>query len=202
MKKLITTLVLGMISSTSFAAGQSSQVRYCDDITRVDNFSHLDEGQFKRYLESKGEVDRILVSKDRRQLYLLNDDVVLKTYTVAFGAGSIGVAKHFEGDGETPEGLYSIDYKNPKSAYYLSLHVSYPNADDIAYAKARNKSPGGDIMVHGFPVKSPDHAFAAWTHPKDWTQGCIAVTDEQINEIFSLVKEGTTIEICKRTAKK
>ncbi len=197
MKTLLTLFILSVVSSTSLAA----QTRYCDDMTRVGNLPRLNKDQFDRVLQGNGSVDRILVSKARRELYLLKDDVVLKTYHVAFGMDPLGGHKHFEGDQKTPEGIYTIDSKNSKSAYYLSLHVSYPNADDIAYAKARGKSPGGDIMVHGFPVNPVSHIGAATTHPSDWTAGCIAVTDNEINEIYSLVKEQTTIEICKPSDK-
>lgn len=192
MRKLITLLIVSAFSSISFAG----QVRYCDDMSRVPNMPHLNSDQFARYLQDKGAVDRILVSKYKRELYLMHDGVVLKTYRVAFGGDPLGGPKHFEGDQKTPEGLYSIDYKNPKSAYFLSLHTSYPNAQDVAYAKAHGKSPGGDIMVHGFPVDPLKHAGAAMTHPDDWTDGCMAVTDNEIKEIFALVQQDTAIEIC------
>ncbi|MDG0816561.1 L,D-transpeptidase family protein [Bdellovibrio svalbardensis] len=197
MKKLISLLIpfvlSGLASSVSFAA----ETRYCDDMARVNNFPHLSSDQFARHLEAKGSVDRILVSKARRELYLLKDDVVLKTYHVAFGMDPLGGHKQFEGDSKTPEGIYTIDGKNPNSAYYLSLHVSYPNAADVAFAKSRGRSPGGNIMIHGFPVIPAKHIQVQQIHPLDWTAGCIAVTDKEINEIYSLVKEKTTIEICK-----
>ncbi|HEX7674688.1 MAG TPA: L,D-transpeptidase family protein [Bdellovibrio sp.] len=192
MRKLITLLIVSAFSSISFAG----QIRYCDDMSRVPNMPHLNSDQFARYLRDKGDVDRILVSKYRRELYLIDDGVVLKTYHVAFGGDPLGGPKHFEGDQKTPEGLYNIDYKNPKSAYFLSLHTSYPNDADVDYARARGKSPGGDIMIHGFAIEPKMHAKAVANHPNDWTDGCMAVTDEEIKEIFALVKEKTAVEIC------
>lgn len=192
MKTLVLTLVL-TFSSAAFA-----QVRYCDSIERLDQFPQLNADQFTRFTEDGEKADRIVVSKDRRRLYLLQNDVVLKSYAVAFGLQPRG-HKQFEGDQKTPEGLYTIDGKNPNSAYYLSLHVSYPNKDDIAYARSQGKSPGGDIMVHGFP--NPDRPdflnFVRGFHPYNWTAGCMAVTNEEIREIYSVVEVGTVIEICK-----
>lgn len=197
MKTIFVTFILSVIPLLTIAAPTS----YCSDMTRVGNLPRLSEDQFKRHLQEKGSVDRILVSKARRELYLINDDVVLKTYKVAFGQDSKGGAKQFEGDQKTPEGIYSIDYKNPQSAYYLGLHVSYPNDQDKAFAKARGKSPGGDIMVHGFPTNPEKHIEAMKAHPGDWTDGCIAMLDTEINQVYSLVKERTTIEICKLSDK-
>lgn len=196
MKTLLSFLII-LVGASSIANAQQQQKRYCDDMARVQNLPHLDKGQFDRYLAEKGSVSRILVSKYKHELYLLNEkEEVLKTYKVAFGMDPWGGTKRFQGDQKTPEGIYEIDYKNPQSAYLLSLHVSYPNAADIAYAKSRGKDPGGDIMVHGFPVNPIKHAGVSEVHPSDWTQGCIAVTDSEIREIFTLVKEKTTIEIC------
>lgn len=196
MKALL--FVLSLISaSTAFA-----EVRYCDDIKRIDQFPHLNSDQFGRFIKDKKSADRILVSKDRRELYLLQDNVVLKTYKVAFGLQPNG-HKQFEGDKKTPEGIYYIDSKNPKSAYYLSLHVSYPNAADTEFARSQGKSAGGDIMVHGFP--NPDRSdfleFVTGFHPYNWTAGCVAVTNEEIREIYSVVQVGTAIEICKSSVR-
>ncbi|WP_374077429.1 murein L,D-transpeptidase family protein [Bdellovibrio bacteriovorus] len=192
MKTLLLILTLLSVSS-SFA-----ETRYCDDIKRIDQLPHLNSDQFSRFIEDKKKVDRILVSKDRRELYLLQDDVVLKTYKVAFGLQPNG-HKQFEGDSKTPEGLYYIDSKNPQSAYYLSLHVSYPNKADAEYARSQGKSPGGNIMVHGFPNPNrPEFLqFVTGFHPYNWTAGCVAVTNEEIREIYSTVDVGTAIEICK-----
>lgn len=98
-----------------------------------------------------------------------------------------------EGDGKTPEGIYRISGRNPNSRFYLSLRVSYPSAEDRREAAEKGFSPGGDIMIHGLPNKAP---FLGSAHLlRDWTAGCIAVTNEEIEEIWSMVADGTTIEI-------
>ena len=119
-------------------------------------------------------------------MYLLHDGKVLKTYDIGLGFAPEG-HKQFEGDGKTPEGTYYISHRNPKSRYHLSLGVSYPNEADMAFAAEADKSPGGDIMIHGGPPRK--------TKVKDWTAGCIAVTDRQIEVIYSMVKPGTPIHI-------
>lgn len=134
------------------------------------------------------EVTSVQVHKADRKMYLLHNGEVLKSYKIALGFAPEG-AKQFEGDGKTPEGTYYISHRNPKSRYHLSLGVSYPNDADRAFAAAAGKSPGGDIMVHGGPPRK--------TSKTDWTAGCIAVTDRQIEEIYSMVKPGTPIHILK-----
>jgi len=132
-------------------------------------------------------VDRVVVNKGRREMLLLSGDSVVRSYRIALGREPVG-HKEREGDSRTPEGRYTIDRRNPNSKYHLALHISYPNAADIARAQALGNHPGGDIMIHG--VK------AGVAHPEsDWTQGCIAVTDAEMDEIWSLVADGTPVEI-------
>lgn len=131
-------------------------------------------------------VTQIYVSKERRALYLLNGQDVLKRYDVALGFAPRG-HKRQSGDGRTPEGLYRIDRRNPESAYHLSIGISYPNAADRAAAKAAGVDPGGDIFIHGASKQPGDES--------DWTAGCIAVTDAEIEEIYAMVKDGTPIFI-------
>ena len=133
-------------------------------------------------------VDRIVVQKARREMALLSGEAVVRTYRVALGRDPVG-HKRQEGDGRTPEGRYLIDRRNPESKYHLSLHISYPNEADVARARSAGVDPGGDIMIHGLK--------AGVVHPdSDWTQGCIAVTDAEMDEIWDLVEDGTPIEIC------
>ena len=136
------------------------------------------------------EVTSIQVHKADRKMYLLHGSEVLESYNIHLGGDPIG-PKHFEGDMKTPEGIYYISRRNPNSTYHLSLGISYPNEADRAYAKAAGKPPGGDIMIHGGPVtkKSKKH------RKDDWTAGCIAVTDNQIEQIYAMVKPGTPIMI-------
>ena len=134
--------------------------------------------------------DFVLVDKSDRTLTLMRDGARLKTYTgLQFGAAPQG-HKQFEGDERTPEGRYLIDYRNPQSSYHLSLHISYPNAADIAYARQRGRSPGGEIFIHGQPNQLPIGRVTG-----DWTDGCIAVSNAEIEELWHSVADGTPIEI-------
>jgi murein L,D-transpeptidase YafK len=136
--------------------------------------------------------DRIVVEKNARRLFLMRDGAIIAGYSVALGAEPAG-DKQQEGDERTPEGLYTIDYKNAQSAYHLSLHISYPDGEDRAEARRLGVSPGGDIMIHGLPNRL---GFIGGLHRlMDWTDGCIAVTNDEIEEIWAKVAVGTPIEI-------
>ena len=132
------------------------------------------------------EVTRVQVFKEARTLQLLHNDQLLKSYQFELGFAPVG-DKFVEGDGRTPEGAYLIDAKNPDSLYHLSLRISYPDANDIAEAAALGQSPGGNIYIHGTP--------ALYLGDDDWTWGCIAVTNEEIEEIYAMVDAGTPIYI-------
>ncbi len=135
--------------------------------------------------------DFVLIDKSERKLWLYQDGVVIRTYSgLQYGDAPLG-HKRFEGDERTPEGRYTIDYGNPQSSYYLSLHITYPNAQDRAYAAARGRSPGGLIFLHGQPNAMSFDARM----PGDWTDGCIALSNTQIAELWSLIPNGTPIEI-------
>jgi murein L,D-transpeptidase YafK len=136
--------------------------------------------------------DRIVVLKKERTLQLLNQGRVLKTYKVALGGDSVG-PKARQGDHKTPEGVYVLDSRNAHSQFYKSIHISYPNARERSAARQKGVSPGGDVFVHGLP--NGYRAIGAAHRLRDWTDGCIAVTDEEIDEIWSAVSEGTPIEI-------
>ena len=137
------------------------------------------------------KADQILVLKKKRELLLLRDGRVLKSYPVALGLHPVG-PKRQEGDGRTPEGLYVIDGRAPGSRYHLALHISYPGPEDEAQALAAHRSPGGAIMIHGLP-----NWYEALTMrlAPDWTSGCIAVSNDAIEEIWDAVDDGTPIEI-------
>jgi murein L,D-transpeptidase YafK len=137
-------------------------------------------------------IDKVFVDKSERILQLLSADKVIKTYHVALGDSPIG-HKQRQGDERTPTGSYTLDYKNENSKFYRSIHISYPNAADKARAKKLGVSPGGDIMIHG-QTNGRGH-LAAITQQRDWTDGCIAVTDDQMDEIMQAVKLGIPIEI-------
>lgn len=136
--------------------------------------------------------DRVLVNKAERRLMLYHGNKLLRSYRIALGDNPIG-HKQQEGDERTPEGRYKLDYRNPHSAYHLSLHISYPNAADRASAKKRRVKPGGLIMIHGL---HKGFAYLGKLHTQtDWTDGCIAVTNDEIEEIWRLVRDGTPIII-------
>ncbi len=140
----------------------------------------------------KGPADKILIEKKERRLTLLSKGRVLKTYKVALGGNPNG-PKERQGDNKTPEGTYVIDSRNNDSRYHLSLHISYPNGKDKKRAKELGVSPGGDIMIHG--IKNGYSWVGDFHAEVDWTKGCIAVTDEEIEEIYKLAPNGTIVEI-------
>jgi len=136
--------------------------------------------------------DSVLILKKDHLLELMRAGKVIHTYKVALGQGGLA-PKQRQGDGRTPEGHYTIDARNSASEYHLSLHISYPNADDRKRAARLGVAPGGDIMIHGLPngkgYVGPAHRLF------DWTLGCVAVTDQEIEEIWKLVPVGTPVEI-------
>jgi len=137
-------------------------------------------------------IDHLIVYKSDRKLVLLSEGKELKSYRVALGAVPVG-PKTRQGDHRTPEGSYILDSRNPKSQFYKAFHISYPASKDIASAKKLGVNPGGDIMLHGLPK---NYAWVGKAHTlHDWTDGCIAVTDEEMDEIWALVRVGTPIEI-------
>lgn len=133
------------------------------------------------------EVTSIVVDKTARRMIFYHNEDVLRTFRIGLGFAPRG-HKQFEGDGKTPEGTYFIDRRNPNSRFHLSIGISYPNAADRAFAKAQGKSPGGDIFIHG---KGPRFA----RHRGDWTEGCIWVTDREMEDIYAMVSVGTPITI-------
>ncbi|MEO1292561.1 MAG: L,D-transpeptidase family protein [Pseudomonadota bacterium] len=139
------------------------------------------------------QADRILVEKGERRMRLFRGEREIARYAIGLGFSPEG-DKEREGDGRTPEGVYRIDWRNPESAYHLSLRVSYPDAQDLAEAAARGDNPGGDIFIHGVPNNTAAH-LAAQLKGHDWTAGCISVSNEEIREIWSLVPDGAVIEI-------
>jgi murein L,D-transpeptidase YafK len=136
--------------------------------------------------------DRVLVDKSEHQLMLLRDDSVLKSYRVSFGANPAG-HKQQEGDERTPEGAYRIDRRNAQSSFYRSLHISYPDPQDVARAQARGVSPGGDIMIHG--IRNGLGWAGKLQRLANWTDGCIAVTNREMDELWGAIPDGTPIEI-------
>lgn len=139
------------------------------------------------------EVTSIVVNKGPRKMYLLHNEQVLKEYDFGLGFAPVG-HKKVRGDGKTPEGSYLIDRRNPNSDFHLSVGISYPNSQDVAAARAIGKSPGGDIFIHGQPNLRADRRKAR-KRGRDWTAGCIAVTNREIEEIYAMVNTGTLITL-------
>jgi len=136
--------------------------------------------------------DQVIVVKSGRTLTLLSHGKALRTYKVALGGFPVG-AKEQQGDHKTPEGRYVLDRRNAKSRFYKSIHVSYPNEQDKQKASQRGVAAGGDIMIHGLPN---GFGWLGATHlAQDWTDGCVAVTNAEMDEIWELVPDGTPIEI-------
>ncbi|MBM7067301.1 murein L,D-transpeptidase family protein [Actibacterium sp. 188UL27-1] len=141
--------------------------------------------KFKTY--DGPQVTRVLVYKGKRSMFLMHDDAVLKGYRFELGFAPQG-HKQQEGDGRTPEGNYLINRRNPNSNFHLSLGIDYPNEEDVARALEAGVDPGGDIFIHGQKSR--------WRKGgDDWTWGCIAVTNKEMEEIYAMVRDGTPIDI-------
>lgn len=141
--------------------------------------------KFKRY--NGPRVTRVIVYKGQRKMHLMHNGKALRSYDIGLGFAPYE-HKREEGDGRTPEGEYIIDRRNPNSEFHLSIGIDYPNAQDIAKAKAAGVKPGGDIFIHGRPSKYAKGG-------RDWTAGCIAVTNKEIEQIYAMVENGTPISI-------
>ncbi|MES2488836.1 MAG: L,D-transpeptidase family protein [Pseudomonadota bacterium] len=141
---------------------------------------------------AQSKVDSVRVVKSERKLFLLSAGTVLKEFSVSLGENPLG-HKQKEGDERTPEGKYVLDYKKEDSGYFRAIHISYPNAADIESARQRGVKPGGAIMIHG--QKNGFGWLAKLTQRFDWTNGCVALVDEDMEQVWTLVDIGTPIEI-------
>jgi murein L,D-transpeptidase YafK len=143
-------------------------------------------------LDDQSKADLVVVYKGERILQLKRAGRVLKAFPIALGREPTG-PKLREGDGRTPEGVYTLDWRNPDSRFYRALHISYPRTGESVHATRWGVSPGGHIMLHGLPNGVSAERIG---HPRrDWTDGCIALTNEEIDEIWARVEDGTTIII-------
>jgi murein L,D-transpeptidase YafK len=138
------------------------------------------------------DVDHVLVNKSEKKMYLLFQGKKVKEYSVVFGANPKG-HKQQEGDEKTPEGRYILDYKKDDSSFHKAIHISYPNEKDKSTAQKHGVNPGGSIMIHG---QKNGLGWLSWFSQRfNWTNGCIAVTNKEIEEIWGVVKTGTPIDI-------
>lgn len=136
--------------------------------------------------------DRVLIEKAKRKLHLIKDGKPFRTFKIALGIRPVG-DKRREGDFKTPEGRYVLDTRNPNSEFFLSIHISYPNSEDVRSARAKGMDPGGSIMIHGQPnVPTRSEAFY---RTQDWTNGCIAVSNSDMIDIWLMTEDNTPIEI-------
>ena len=140
-----------------------------------------------------GFVDYVLVKKRQRKLFLYAEDQLVKSYKIALGKQPLG-QKLKEGDSRTPEGLYTLDWRNPNSKFYRSIHVSYPNVVQSRSAKEAGVNPGGAIMIHGQPNDWSERIKLTFSY-QDWTEGCIALENQDMIEVWDLVRDGTPIKI-------
>ncbi|MCE5312347.1 MAG: L,D-transpeptidase family protein [Nitrospiraceae bacterium] len=134
----------------------------------------------------------MIVIKHKRVMLLTQNSSIIRTYKISLGKKPEG-HKQIEGDQRTPEGMYTLDYRKPDSKFYKAIHISYPNEDDMRSARSNGRSPGGQIMIHGLPKGYADVDKVHRIY--DWTDGCIAVTNGEMDEIWELVADGTPIDI-------
>lgn len=168
---------------------QTAESKADEVVELQDRVAELEEKVFALRTEP---ADKVLIEKKARRLTLLSKGEVIKTYKIALGGDPVG-PKEREGDNRTPEGIYSIDARNGNSGFHLALHISYPNEQDKLRAAELGVSPGGNIMIHG--IKNGYAKLGASHAENDWTEGCIAVTNQEMEEIYKFVPIGTTVEI-------
>lgn len=202
MKLIVTILSLLSIASTATAASEKYNCLNIDSISEDKELAEVTKIPTAELVQNNLKANKILVSKEQKKLFLFQNDVLIRSYDVAFGRDPFG-HKLMEGDNKTPEGKYIIDFKKKESEYFRALHVSYPNKNDIertrkfSESKGLEISPGGDIMIHGLPNDENLRSLVKLGHPLiNWTRGCIAVTNEEIEEIYQLVPVKTEVEIC------
>ena len=182
--KKITTQQAALETSRQVLESKADEI-----INLQEKVETLEEKVFTLRMEA---ADKILIEKQARRLTLLAKDEVIKTYKIALGGNPVG-PKERQGDNKTPEGAYTIDSRNGNSGFHLSLHISYPNAQDKKRARELGVSPGGNIMIHG--IKNGFAPVGALHAETDWTEGCIAVTNQEMEEIYKYVPNGTIVEI-------
>lgn len=202
--RIIILLFLLIIFKLSHAFAQAelnkdARFSFCKQSAVLNYYQDISDKSIDDLVSNNLMAERIVVSKAQKRLIVLSGNSIIRSIPVVFGFNFSGGKKQFEGDGKTPEGIYFIDSKNNKSKYHLALHTSYPNAQDIAYADKFNKTAGSDIMIHGFPTQDKDLlAVAQEKHSTGfhWTEGCVAMTNAEIREVFDLTKTGTLVEFC------
>jgi murein L,D-transpeptidase YafK len=186
MKRVVIGLVLlGLILSAGAAEARTAKAKTTQNPNQYASLTPPDAPVLEK-------ADRVVVLKSERKLVLMRGDLVLDVFTVALGRYAKG-HKQREGDQRTPEGVYTLDEKMTRSNFYRAIHISYPNAQDMARAQRNGHRPGGLILIHGLPNGWGAQELG---HPKfDWTDGCIAVTNREMDRVWARVDTGTQIEI-------
>ena len=187
-------MTLCVVTMVAACAGPPDQVARSSGAGIEGAYSQPGRGPAARMIppDAQGRLiaDYLLVDKSDRLLVAYRDGRAIRAYrNIQFGDAPQG-HKQFEGDERTPEGIYTIDWRNPQSRYHLSLRISYPNSADRAHAARFGRSPGGDIFIHGQP-----NALPAGRIPGDWTDGCVALSNAEMEELWQIVPDGTPIEI-------
>ncbi|UXR63489.1 L,D-transpeptidase family protein [Bdellovibrio bacteriovorus] len=200
MKRLV--LIATLLGLTQTALADKYDCKNIDYIGEDSALVDLSNESVAVLQKKKISGDRIVVSKEGKKLYLFSGNTLLRAFPVALGRSPYG-DKLKEGDNKTPEGKYIVDFKKKQSEYHRALHISYPNQADVAQTKELSKktgqelNPGGDIMIHGLPNDETSQFFVEKAHPIiNWTRGCIAVTNPEIEELFALVPVKAEVEIC------
>ncbi|HTC51386.1 MAG TPA: L,D-transpeptidase family protein [Steroidobacteraceae bacterium] len=184
---LLLALALGAAASLAFAYGKPQ--------SPSKETAHQQSGSGSGDASSGSEpllADRVVVRKSERRMYLMHGDTVLRSYRVALGLNPVG-PKEQEGDSRTPEGHYQLTRRNPHSEYFLSIQVSYPNDKDLQRARRNRLTPGGAIMIHGLPNEL--RREPTYYEKRDWTDGCIAVSDSDMLEIWLMTPQDIPIDI-------
>lgn len=161
-------------------------------IVRADALDNIGKSTSMGSLDSMPMADRVIVYKSKRKLLLMHGDSILRTYKVSLGLNPVG-HKERSGDFRTPEGLYHLTRRNPRSDFFLSIQVSYPNDADVRHARRNGWDTGGAIMIHGRPNQLKHRP--AYYESRDWTDGCIAVSNADMLEIWLLTQDNAPIEI-------
>lgn len=193
MGKKVKAFITSFALAFGVAAGSSARAQAVEPLTVPEKAPQSLSMVFQQSARIDGRVSKICVDKSDRRLELLDSKGdVLRAYDIALGTSPVG-DKVMRGDSKTPEGDYVISAHNPQSSFTLSLRISYPDAQDRAAARKLGVNPGGDIYIHGTPTGFPDD----WKpmRVRDWTEGCIALKNSDIREIYAAVKDGTPITI-------
>lgn len=184
---------LMLFISTPLGAENSTPLLLEPVQTKIIKAKPIKKAIKKEVKEFEGFVDYVLVKKSERKLYLYSEDEVVKTYKIAMGKQPEG-QKERQGDSRTPEGLYTLDWRNPRSKFYRSIHVSYPNVVQTRSAREAGVDPGGEIMIHGQPNEWSERIKLTFNY-QNWTEGCIALENHDMTEMWDLVRDGTPIKI-------